>query len=121
MPEENEYTIADRRYESLITRSCEVKLKYILYKKLILDNNPDDDLKEYIDCKIPKFIIYIYANDYKNMSKVRERNRVFRKWISDNYKEVAEFKESYREYFNKRILGRNDFANFYHKNGEKEK
>jgi len=118
----NDYGIADRRYDSLVRRSCETKLNYLLYKKLILKRNISKPLEHYSSSKISKQVIKIYADDYQDMKSVRERNRGFKAYKQKETDEVYNFFIAYREYFSKEILNRKRFReDFYYKDKGKEK
>jgi len=122
MAEDNVYEIADRRYDSLVRRSCETKLNYILYQKLILKKDINKPLKLYAASKINEKVIKRYAKDYKEMKKVRERNKKFKTYKESEPDEVYNFFVAYRDYFGREILDRKRFReDFYYKDQEKEK
>lgn len=122
MAEENPYKIADRRYDSLVRRSCETKLNYLLYDKLIRNKNVNKPLELCASSRISKQTIKKYADDYQDMKKVRERNRKFKAYKEDEPDEVYNFFVEYREYFSREIQDRKHFREqFYYKDQEKEK
>lgn len=122
------YSIADKRYDSILRRSCEEQLKMVLYCKVCLEKSMNQELKTYIDYEIPKDAIKEFKKPYfrdpdtkeKGLKGIRERNRIIRKWKDTHKNEVKFFKKAYKEYFKKQ-LSMGDFRKIYGKNDENRK
>ena len=117
----NVYTIADNRYNSILRRSGEGQLKMILFIKLIMKKDFNDNIIRYVDCKIPDEYIKKYKDLYKNMRDIRDRNKKIKKWVKDHKCEIKKFKKTYKEVFEKNQISKNNFRNIYGNNNEKDK
>ena len=118
---DNEYSIVDRRYTSLVDRSFKRHLDLILYEHFYCEKSMPKNIKNHIDYEIPKEVIKQYGKDYENMSKVRERNKKIKTWIQENADKVYDFKIAYKNYFENEVLQRQDFREVYFKDNESAK
>ena len=118
---DNEYSIADKRYNSFVNRSFTKYLNYILYEHFYCRKSLPEKMNKHIDYEIPKEVIKQYGKDYENMSKVRERNKKIKKWIQENTDQVSDFKIAYKNYFENHILKKQEFRELYFKDHESAK
>jgi 5-methylcytosine-specific restriction endonuclease McrA len=80
------------------------------------------ELKWYVDFRVDNEIIKKYEEEYKNMSKVRKRNKVIKEWMNKNNNQIKEFEMNYKYYFENKILNRKEFKeSFYYKDSDKAK
>ncbi len=115
---DNEYSIADKRYNSLVNRSFKRHLELVLYEHFYCGKSLPKTLIQYADHNLPEKVIKQYGKDYENMSKVRERNKKIKMWIQENEKQVSDFKIAHRNYFENHILKKQEFREMYFKDHE---
>ncbi len=116
---DNEYSIADKRYNSLVNRSFIRHLDLVLYEHFYCGESLPKTLTQYANHNISEKVIKQYGKDYENMSKVRERNKKIKKWIHENADQVSDFKNAYKNYFENGVLQRQYFREkVYYKDHE---